>query len=90
MSARVITKSRVFPAFCSSKRACLFFFGSFPQKKQCQTKPIQFVHDAGNLAFAAWSRSERSRQVDFARNQMVPISCCVFDQESYMLQNRLS
>ena len=86
VSARVITKSRVFPACCSSKCACLFLFGSFLEKKQCQTKPIQFVHDAGNLAFAAWSRSERSRQ-DFARNQMGPICCCVFDHESYMLQH---
>lgn len=94
VSARVITKSRVFSACCSSKCACLFLFGSFLEKKQCQTKPIQFVHDAGNLAFAAWSRSERSRQ-DFARNQMGSICCCVFDHESYctcysMLQHHLS
>lgn len=87
VSARVITKSRVFPACCSSKCACLFLFGSFLEKKQCQTKPIQFVDDAGNLAFAAWSRSERSRQ-DFARNQMGPICFFViFDHESYMLQH---
>ena len=82
-----ITKRRVFPAWfypesCSSKCACLF-----RKEKQCQPKPVQFVHDAGDLAFAAWISSERSRQVDFARNQMGPMSCCVFDHESYMLQN---
>lgn len=32
VSARVITKSRVFPACCSSKCACLFLFGSFLEK----------------------------------------------------------
>lgn len=66
--------------------SCLDLFWKKSNVKHCQTKPIQFVHDAGNLAFAAWSRSERSRQ-DFARNQMGPICCCVFDHESYMLQH---